>query len=147
MDALPAQPSSRTDVLLSIRGRITARTGLVAAGLILPFSAFHLSQGRYALALLDLLAALIFGGNAWALIVRDRPLMPYPALVAALALAVLGSVHFVGGVALHWAFPATMFFTWCCRAARRMWPVRCCCSAAVACPTITWAWPTACALW
>lgn len=110
MDASPPQPSSRTDVLLSIRGRITARTGLVAAALILPFSAFHVSQGRYLLALMDALAAIIFGGNAWALIVRDRPLLPYPALVAALALAVLGSVHLVGGAALHWAFPATMFF-------------------------------------
>jgi diguanylate cyclase (GGDEF)-like protein len=110
MDASSTQPRSPTDVLLSIRGRITARTGMIAAGLILPFCLFHFSQGRYALAAMDCLAALIFGCNAWALMVRDRPILPYPMLVAALSLAVLGSVHFIGGAALHWSFPATMFF-------------------------------------
>lgn len=110
MDASATQPRSPTNVLLSIRGRITARTGVIAACSILPFCLSHASEGRYALAAMDFLAALIFGGNAWALIVRDRPILPYPVLVAALSLAVLGSVHFLGGAALHWAFPATMFF-------------------------------------
>jgi diguanylate cyclase (GGDEF)-like protein len=102
--------SAPEDALLGLRGRITARTGVIASILIAPFCVFHLMQGRVVLAALDFFAALIFGGNAVMLITRQRPLLPYPLLVAVLSLAVLGSVHMVGGPALHWAFPALLFF-------------------------------------
>jgi diguanylate cyclase (GGDEF)-like protein len=98
------------DALLGLRGRITARTGGIAATLIVPFCLFHLSAGRISLALVDLVAALVLGGNAWWLVKHQRPLLPYPLLASAVVAGVLGSVHFVGAPALYWAFPSTLFF-------------------------------------
>jgi diguanylate cyclase (GGDEF)-like protein len=98
------------DALLGLRGRITARTGVIGGALIAPFCAYHFSQGRIALGVVDLLAALVLGGNAWSLIARQQALLPYPALALALAAAVLGSVYYVGAPALHWAFPAAIFY-------------------------------------
>jgi diguanylate cyclase (GGDEF)-like protein len=108
--AVAVNPADTQDALLGLRGRITARTGGIAAALIVPFCLFHLSAGRVGLALVDLLAALVLGGNAWWLVKRQRALLPYPVLASAVVAGVLASVHYVGAPALYWAFPSTLFF-------------------------------------
>ncbi|WP_158219850.1 GGDEF domain-containing protein [Ideonella sp. A 288] len=103
-------PASTHDALLGLRGSITARVGLIAFALILPFSVYHVTSGRYSLAAVDLLAAVLFGGNAWSLMARGRPLVPYIVLATSILAAVVASVHFIGAPPLYWAFPASMYF-------------------------------------
>ncbi|TDM06763.1 MAG: hypothetical protein C4K60_20000 [Ideonella sp. MAG2] len=110
MDVSTPPKPTPPDAIAGIRERIAAQTGLLSAAIVVPFGVLHYMQARYNLAAMDLVAAVVFGSNSWMIMVHGRPMLPYPTLVAALAMALLGSVYFIGNVALHWVFPAVLFF-------------------------------------
>lgn len=94
------------DAMEPFRDRVAVQLSALSAVLLLPFTALHLVQGRYALGGLIAAAQLVLAVNARALRAGRAPVVPLWAMTASFMLAVCGSVSVQGVHGILWSYPA-----------------------------------------
>jgi len=108
--ALAGVLRSGDDALADFRDRIAVHLSLMAAVLLLPFTASHLLAGRWALATMIAVAQLILTVNSLALRVGRAPPVPFGVMSVGLGAAVCGSIGLQGVNGVPWAFPTLFIF-------------------------------------
>ncbi len=94
------------DALAEHRLRICKSACVLGTALMLPFTLIHLAHGRWLLASVNGVGALLLGLSAWQMR-RGRPApVPFSVLASLVVVAVCLSVFKQGVIGLLWAYPA-----------------------------------------